>query len=279
MSSENRRIQAIQILDEMLSELSRIMHNTTRDYDYSAGEKCLRTWKTRAVKRIAEAIHPDEGEKLLKKHAHDSGTKRTQEIVEENVRLYRGFLLVLKDSLRNGSEGLLALEVPERPIPMVVGSECEKSGSALMETSQQLHNRKIFIIFGRDELNSLRLEKFLSGKGLQNLVLLNTLSGKSPYLIDKLEQEASWDSWAFFIFTPEDFVRKSGVKSQLVRGEFLFGLGWFCGKFGHQRLCVLSKKGANLPPGLADFVGIEFEDSINDAEGTITSQLHDLGFE
>ena len=259
------------------------MLNATRDYDYSVGEKRLRIWKTRTVKRISETIHPDEGEKLLRKHAHDSGTKRTQEIVEENVRLYRTFLIDLKDTLQKGIDDLFIPEILERsgseqPLIVNVNGE-EELDSSIIRSSQQLYLRNIFIIFGRDELNSLRLEKLLGARGLQNLVLLNTLSEKDTYLIEKLEQKWRWDSCALFVFTPEDFVRKTGIKSPLARPEFLFGLGWFCGKFGCQRVCVLSKKGANIPPGLADFSSVEFEDSINDAEEAIAEKLRDLGFD
>ena len=261
------------------------MQQASRDYDYGVGEKRIRSWKTTTVKIISDTIHPGEGEKLLRKHANNSGSKRTQEVVEENVRLYRNFLLNVKDGLRNRPNDMFSPAILEQTVNqpeanVEPGSNTgESEGSALMESSQQLHDRKVFIIFGKDELNSLRLEKLLRQKGLQNLVLLNTLSDKYQNLIEKLEQEARWDSCAIFVFTPEDFVRKTGSKVPLARPEFLFSMGWFCGKFGHQRVCVLSKKGAKLPSGLADFVSIEFEESVTDASATLRDTLRDLGFD
>ena len=62
-----------------------------------------------------------------------------------------------------------------------------------------------------------------------------------------------------------------------MRPEFIFGLGWFCGKFGFERVCILAKKGAKLPPGLADLACIEFENSVSDAEAEIELKLKELG--
>ena len=57
----------------------------------------------------------------------------------------------------------------------------------------------------------------------------------------------------------------------------MFSLGWFCGKFGIDRICILSKKESKLPANLANLAYIEFENSISDAEIEIVQKLKALG--
>ena len=278
MTIEETRFKAIMLIDQQLNKLSRIIRQASRDFDYGVGEKRLCSWKTDTVKMIKEIIHPEEGEKLLRKHANDSGSKRTQEVVEENGRLYRSFLLNVKESLRKCPEKVFLPDISQTS--QVTGRITENTGdSATIEDPPRIYDKRIFIIFGRDELNCLRLEKFLRKSGFQNLELINTILEKEQYLSENSEPEVHRGSCAFFLFSQEDFIRKTGTKALFIRPEFLFRLGWFCGKLGHQRIRILSKNGMNLIPELTDFINIEFEDSVINASEVLGETLIDLGFD
>jgi predicted nucleotide-binding protein len=263
--------KALELLDDQLHELSSIVKRASFDYDYEAGEERLRRWKSRTVKLISESIHQREGEKLLKKHLTSTITRRSQENLEDGAKLYRGFLLSLRGELQDHPEEILAPEIIEAQ------TKTEPQNTSTSDNSQQIHQQKTFIVFGKDELNSLRLEKVLRGLGNMNLELLNSNVTKEECLAEKLEREARWDSCALFLFTPEDFTKKIGSKVSLAKPEFIFSLGWFCGKFGYDRVCILAKKGAQLPSGLADLTCIEFEYSVSDAGSEIKLKLKELG--
>lgn len=266
------------MIDTQLDELSRIMQRASHDFDYEVGEERLRRWKTRTVKLVNDRVNPDEGSKLLKKHTNSNVTKRPQEIVEENVRLYRGFLLKVKDGLTKYPEDILAQELLDKPLPEVLNSKPAKAITGLTRNILVAdgETKKVFIVFGRDELNSLRLEKILRERGLSHLELLSTHSDTQEHLIDTLNHVGEKGSSAIFLFTPEDFVRKTGSKIPLARPEFLFGLGWFCCRVGFERVWVLSKKGAKFPPGLANITCIEFENSVADAVEEIEEKIKEL---
>ncbi len=277
--------KALELLDERLQELSSIVKRASFDFDYEAGEERLKRWKSRTVKLISDNIHPREGEKLLKKYLNSATTRRPQENLEDGAKLYRGFLLSLRGELQDHPEDIIATEIIEahaktesqsNPAPEQPGDKIE-TAETVSDNSQQIHQQKAFIVFGKDELNSLRLEKVLRGLGNINLELLNSNVSKDEHLVEKLEQEARWDSCALFLFTPEDFTKKIGTKTPLAKPEFIFSLGWFCGKFGFERVCILAKKGAKLPAGLADLTCIEFEYSVSDAETEISQKLKELG--
>jgi predicted nucleotide-binding protein len=277
--------KALELLDERLQELSRIVKRASFDFDYEAGEERLKRWKSRTVKLISENVHPQEGNKLLKKHLNSATTRRSQENLEDGAKLYRGFLLSLRGELQNHPEDIIAPEIIEaqKKVALQNNSAPDKSEESteitetISDNSQQIHQQKTFIVFGKDELNSLRLEKLLRGLGNINLKLLNSNVSKDEYLVEKLELEARWDSCALFLFTPEDFTKKTGSKAPLAKPEFIFSLGWFCGKFGFERVSILTKKGAKLPPVLAGLTCIEFEYSVSDAETEIAQKLKELG--
>ncbi|GEM_PF-3079175 len=277
--------KALELLDERLQELSSIVKRASFDYDYEAGEERLKRWKSRTVKLISEHVNPQEGEKLLKKYLNSTTTRRSQENLEDGAKLYRGFLLSLRGELQGHPEDILAPQVIEAQTKtesqanssLDQSKENTETTETVSDNSQQIHQQKAFIVFGKDELNSLRLEKVLRGLGNINLELLNSNISKDEHLVEKLEREARWDSCAFFLFTPEDFTKKTGSKAPLAKPEFIFSLGWFCGKFGFERVCILVKKGAKLPSGLANLTCIEFEYSVSDAETDIAQKLKELG--
>ncbi len=276
--------KALELLDEQLQELSSIVKRASFDFDYEAGEERLKRWKSRTVKLISENIHPQEGDKLLKKYLSSANTKRPQENLEDGVKLYRGFLLSLRGELQDCPKDVIAPEIIEAQTKIEPQNDPinrPKEKTEIIETvsdnSQQIHQQKTFIVFGKDELNSLRLEKVLRGLGNLNLELLNSNVSKDEHLVERLERDARWDSCALFLFTPEDFTKKNGGKTSLAKPEFIFSLGWFCGKFGFERVCILAKKGAKLPAGLADLTCIEFEYSVSDAETEIAQKLKELG--
>jgi len=274
--------KALELLDDRLQELSSIVKRASFDFDYEAGEERLNRWKSRTVKLISDNVNPREGDKLLKKYLNSATTRRPQENLEDGAKLYRGFLLSLRGELQDHPRDILAPEIIEaqtKIVPQTDSSpdEFEEKTEAVSDNSQQIHQQKAFIVFGKDELNSLRLEKVLRGLGNINLELLNSNVSKDEHLVEKLEREARWDSCALFLFTPEDFTKKTGSKAPLAKPEFIFSLGWFCGKFGFERVCILAKKGAKLPSGLADLTCIEFEYSVSDAETEIAQKLKELG--
>jgi predicted nucleotide-binding protein len=277
--------KALELLDERLQELSSIVKRASFDFDYEAGEERLKRWKSRTVKLISENVHPREGEKLLKKYLNSSITRRPQENLEDGAKLYRGFLLSLRGELQDHPGDIIAPEIieaqtkaaPQNNSSPDYSEENTEITETVSDNSQQIHQQKVFIVFGKDELNSLRLEKVLRGLGNVNLELLNSNVSKDEHLVEKLEREARWDSCALFLFTPEDFTKKTGSKAPLAKPEFIFSLGWFCGKFGFERVSILAKKGAKLPPGLADLTCIEFEYSVSDAEAEISQKLKELG--
>lgn len=271
--------KALELLDERLQELSSIVKRASFDFDYEAGEERLKRWKSRTVKLISENIHPREGEKLLKKYLNSFTTRRPQENLEDGAKLYRGFLLSLRGELQDHPGDILSPEIIEAQTNASPDQLEEKTEitETVLDNSQQIHQQKAFIVFGKDELNSLRLEKVLRGLGNINLELLNSNISKDENLVEKLERQARWDSCALFLFTPEDFTKKTGSKTPLAKPEFIFSLGWFCGKFGFERVCILAKKGAKLPSGLANLTCIEFEHSVSDAETEIDQKLKELG--
>lgn len=273
---------ALELLDEQLQELSNIVKRASFDFDYETGEERLKRWKSRTIKLISDKVNPREGEKLIKIYISPSIDRRRQENLEDSAKLYRGFLLSLKGELLHHPENILAPGVIEAQMKgnlqkKIISEQTRDKNDYIWGDSDQIHQRKIFIVFGKDELNSLRLEKVMREFGKINLELLNSNVSKNENFLEKLDRGVYSNSCAFFLFSVEDFAKKTGGKVPLANPGFIFSLGWFCGNFGFERVCILFKKGLKLPAGLADLTNIEFEYSVSDVATKIDQKLKEFG--
>ena len=71
-------------------------------------------------------------------------------------------------------------------------------------------------------------------------------------LIDKFEREAKSASYAFVLLTPDDIVEKENGKYIQARPNVLFELGWFCGKLGRDKVCIIKRQGTQIPTDLTE---------------------------
>ena len=154
-------------------------------------------------------------------------------------------------------------------------------GEDTMETSNKIFNhsedkiypKDVFIVHGHDTENLLELRNLLKEKYQLNPIILSERPGKSRTLIKKLEEEARTSNYAFILITPDDIIRdKTGEYSQ-PRPNVIFELGWFCGRIGRGRTCILYKKGTKIPTDIDGVSRIEFKDSIKEKLEEIEREL------
>lgn len=138
-------------------------------------------------------------------------------------------------------------------------------------------SRTVFIVHGHDETNRLRLEKLLRERWDLEPVVLSYEPGRGRTLIEKFEQEGERSAYAIVLFTPDDLVEMSDTKYFQARPNAIFELGWFYGRLGRQRVCILFKKGTKIPSDLDGITRIEFKDSIKEKIEDIEKELQEAG--
>lgn len=272
MSLETTKEKALEALDERLQDLAQIMKRATQDFDYEVAEERLKRWKVRAVKLISERVHPLEGEKLLRKHKDSAASKRPQDHVEATTKMYRGFILTLRENLIKHPEDILSPDI----IALTKAKPQKEPAFSPATSSQPEFSRKVFIVYGEDELNALRLEKKLRAGGCLDVALMDTRCDGVSF-IEKLENNARSASYTLFVLEPEDFIYGKDKAAPRARANLLFGLGWFCGRFGPLSICLLFNSAVKTPPDLDGLERIVFDNTVLDKIPEIEDKLKIVG--
>jgi predicted nucleotide-binding protein len=123
----------------------------------------------------------------------------------------------------------------------------ESPSTPVLNRSQLLRNNSL-LIYGRDEAAKESLSKFIERLGLRALIFHEEAEGGAS-IVEKFGQFPNID-FAIFLFTtgdiapPRDKTREGQVH---VSQNIVFEFGYFVGKLGQKRVCVLYREGVEIP--------------------------------
>jgi hypothetical protein len=135
----------------------------------------------------------------------------------------------------------------------------------------------VFIIHGHAEGKWRELRELLKKEFGVEAVVLKERTDPGETLIDKFEKHADACCYAFALLTPDDFIEKDGKSYFQARPNVLFELGWFYGRFGRDRVCILKKVGTEIPSDLAGIATVNFHDDVDEEVLRIRSVLRGVG--
>ena len=135
----------------------------------------------------------------------------------------------------------------------------------------------VFIIHGHDEVNTLRLKNLLSDQFNLNPIVMMDKPGKSQSLLEKYEQIASTCSIAFSLMTPDDEIVSCKLPYFQARPNVIFESGWFVGRLGAPRICLLLKKGTVVHSDIDGISRIHFNENIEEKMLEIQRELEAVG--
>ena len=136
---------------------------------------------------------------------------------------------------------------------------------------------KVFIVHGHDELNLLRLKNLITDRFKVSPVILSEQVSEGRTIIEKFERIASGVPFCIALLTPDDEVVKSSGSVVQARPNVVFELGWFYGRLGRSRVCIICKKGTNIHSDLDGIMRIEFKDRIEEALIELERELKAAG--
>jgi predicted nucleotide-binding protein len=146
-----------------------------------------------------------------------------------------------------------------------VQEELEEFGDKDVKEKQKVEvSKRIFIVHGHDEINTLKLKNILGEHWHLDPKILRGEPGKGRTLIEKFEQEAEKAIYAFVLFSPDDLVEVKGTTYTQARPNAIFELGWFYGRLTRQKVCILFKKGTKIPSDLDGITRIEFDNTVDE---------------
>lgn len=181
--------------------------------------------------------------------------------------MYLGFLKALEDELQNHPEDVLDRAVPTKEVAV------EK----VVEPQVKPISNCVFIVHGHDELNLLRTKELLRERWALEPVVLSGQPGKGRTIIEKFEDEAQRASFAFVLLTPDDVIQKDENEYSQARPNVIFELGWFYGRLGRDRVCILFKEDTKIHSDLDGLSRIQFKDSVTESMAEIETELVEAG--
>lgn len=144
-----------------------------------------------------------------------------------------------------------------------------------------LNFNEIFIVHGHDEVSKLGLARMLENDLQLKAVILHEQPNQGKTIIEKLERYSSGPGYAIVILTPDDVGgenKEPPVLSPRPRQNVVLELGYFIGKLGRDRVCVLHKGNVEIPSDISGVLFIQFKESINEVYFELTKELKHAGF-
>lgn len=262
MSVDERAEKAIGIIEGQVKELEEIVYTSPREFDFAL-EKLTR-WKSRTVKLLYKNVNPGEAKKLAE---IGSGlvSRNPVDLFRFKKEKYRAFLEILADELESNPEAILS------------APEATNEDETTVQISESVSTRGVFIVHGHDDANLLRLEKLLRDRWNLEPIIIRSKAGKGRTLIEKFEGEAKNAGFAMALLTPDDVVKVDDTEYAQARPNVTFELGWFCGRLGRDRTCILFKQGTKIHSDLGGINRIEFRDSVKEKVLEIEDELDAAG--
>lgn len=118
--------------------------------------------------------------------------------------------------------------------------------------SSPAHNRKIFVVHGREEGPREAVARFLERLGFEPIIL-HEQANQGRTVIEKVEDHSDV-GFAVIILTPDDVGSLKGAPLQpRARQNVLLELGYFIGKLTRKRVCTLKIGAVEIP---SDWSGV-----------------------
>lgn len=125
------------------------------------------------------------------------------------------------------------------------------------DTPQSTFSDEVFIVHGHDKEAKVTVARFVEHLGVK-VTILDEEENEGRTIPEKFEEHADEAGYAIVLLTPDDVGSSKDEKDKRkprARQNVVLEFGYFWGKLGRKRLCVLYKEGVELP---SDMKGIAY---------------------
>jgi len=152
---------------------------------------------------------------------------------------------------------------------------------AILEGKPLSDNRKIFVVYGHDDIARTQLEALLRRWDLEPIILDQQASGGQT-IIEKLEDYGSDVGYAIVLATPDDEGKaksETGYKAR-VRQNVVLELGMFLAKLGRERVAILLKEAIDFekPSDIHGLIYIPFQNKVDEVSINLIRELSRQGY-
>ena len=151
----------------------------------------------------------------------------------------------------------------------------------ILNGTVMVQNRKIFVVYGHDDIARTQLEALLRRWDLEPIILDQQASGGQT-IIEKLEDYGSDVGYAIVLATPDDDgkAKSETVYKSRVRQNVVLELGMFLAKLGRERVAILLKEAADFekPSDIQGLVYIPFQNKVDEVALSLIRELSRQGY-
>ena len=151
----------------------------------------------------------------------------------------------------------------------------------ILNGTVMVQNRKIFVVYGHDDIARTQLEALLRRWDLEPIILDQVASGGQT-IIEKLEEYGSDVGYAIVLATPDDDgkAKSEAAYKSRVRQNVVLELGMFLAKLGRERVAILLKEAADFekPSDIQGLVYIPFQNRVEEVSISLIRELSRQGY-
>ena len=133
-----------------------------------------------------------------------------------------------------------------------------EAAAIIRDPTQQRDLSKVFVVHGHDDGAKHAVARFLEKIDLEAIVLQEQ-PDQGFTIIEKFESYAGQVGFAVVLLTPDDLAGSVSSSAQTMRARqnVIFELGYFTGKLGRGRACLLRKGDVEMP---SDLYGVIYKE-------------------
>lgn len=137
-------------------------------------------------------------------------------------------------------------------------------------------NRKVFVVYGHDDIARTQLEAMLRRWDLEPIIL-DQMASSGKTIIEKLEEYAADVNYAIVLATPDD-EGKCATEEKMkkrVRQNVVLELGMFLSKLGRDRVAILLKEAEDFekPSDIQGLIYIPFQNKVDEVAVYLAKEL------
>ena len=122
---------------------------------------------------------------------------------------------------------------------------------------------EVFIVHGHDDEAKVTVARFVENLGIE-ATILHEQANRGQTIPEKFEEHAGEAGFAIILLTPDDIGASKDESDKLkprARQNVVLELGYFWGRLGRGRVCVLHKGGVELPSDMQGLLYVPMNSS------------------
>ena len=162
------------------------------------------------------------------------------------------------------------------------GKNTEPIKALIEGTSSAPKNRKVFVVYGHDEVARTQLEAMLRRWDLEPLIL-DQLESSGNTIIEKLEEYMPQADFGIVLATPDDVgfpKNKEDAKRFRVRQNVVLEMGMLLSQLGRSKVAILLKNIENMekPSDINGLIYIPFTSDVKETTVDLAKEMNRNGY-